>query len=434
MKKLLFLIFLLFIPIGEGNACSCAGTAMPCEEYWKASAVFLGTVSYSTKATSNLGDFDVGQRVLRFNVDKAFRGVDSREVEVITGSGGGDCGYGFQLGGQYLVYAYRSDANILSTSICSRTRPASEAAEDLAYFRELSKADPGGTVFGEVKLRHRRETYENAPTPVKGVKILLDGPDKHYETTTDDKGNYKVSGVTPGSYRVKVELPEGTSIHNSEQQVKVASRGCAQVVFWVEPDTRVTGKVLDAQGLPASDVLMELIPVNRDSIGFPSYVRTDTDGRYEMKLVQPGRYLLGVRIAGSAGSTYVPFPQTYYPGVGDQSGATVISLSEGQHCEANELILPPRFVERLLNGVVVDSNGQAVPGATVWLKENQYNDSDMPYRRETDSEGRFSFPVYEGIKYRLNAYLDGIGGARQRSESIQLVVSPNPETLTLVLR
>lgn len=97
-----------------------------------------------------------------------------------------------------------------------------------------------------------------------------------------------------------------------------------------------------------------------------------------MKLVQPGRYLLGVRIAGSAGSTYVPFPQTYYPGVSDQSHATIISLSEGQQFEANEFILPQRFIEKQLNGIVLDSSGQAVPGATVWLKENQYKDADMP--------------------------------------------------------
>jgi hypothetical protein len=38
-----------------------------------------------------------------------------------------------------------------------------------------------------------------------------------------------------------------------------------------------------------------------------------------------------------------------------------------------------------------------VAGAVVWLKERQYEDSDMPYRRETDSEGRFSYTVYEGI-------------------------------------
>ncbi len=430
MKKFLFLILLMVVSAGKGYGCSCAGPLVPCESYWSASAVFLGTVTLSTTGVLNLSGRDVTQRVFRFHVDKAFRGIQAKDVEVTTGFGDADCGYGFQLGGQYLVYAYRSDANVLSTNICSRTRPASRAADDLAFIEQLPKAEPGGTIFGEVKLQRS----DQEPTPVEAVKIVLAGKDKQYETTTDGKGNYKVSRVTPGSYRVKLELPKGTSIHNAELEVKVADRGCARAGFWVEPDTRVTGRVVDAQGLPASDVLMELIPVESNRSGFPSYVRTDAEGRYAMKLVPPGRYLLGVRIAGSAGSTYVPFPQTYYPGVKEQAGATVISLDEGEHFEAEVLILPPRFVERQLNGIVRDSKGQAVAGATVWLKENQYQDADMPYRRETDSEGRFSFPVYEGIKYRLNAYTEGTGANRKRSEEIHVVISANPEILILVLR
>jgi hypothetical protein len=433
MKKLVFLIFLLFAFPVEGNACSCAGTRVPCEAYWNASAVFLGTVSYSRTTTTKVGDFDSRQRVFRFNIDRAFRGVEGGEVEIVTGLGGGDCGYGFQLGGQYLVYAYRNDSNILSTGICSRTRPASEAAEDLAYFRELPTAEPGGTISGEVRFRHSTKGKGAALAPVKEVKIFIVGAEKKYEVLTDDQGNFKVSGVTPGLYKVKVELPEGTSIHSPEREVRISDKGCAQAAFWLEPDTRITGRVLDSQGLPASDVLIELVPVKGER-GYPSYARTDKAGRYEITLVPPGRYLLGVRIVGSAGSTYVPFPQTYYPGVSEESRATIISLTEGQRFEANEFILPARFVERELKGIVLDSNGRAVPGATVWLKENQYKDSDMPYRRETDSEGHFSYPVFEGLKYRVNAYIDGPSGARKESDSIELVVSANPETLTLVLR
>ena len=153
-----------------------------------------------------------------------------------------------------------------------------------------------------------------------------------------------------------------------------------------------------------------------------------------MKLVAPGRYLLGVRIAGSAGATYVPFPQTYYPGVSEKSEATIITLSEGQQFEANDLILPPRFLERQLNGIVLDSSGQPVRGATVWLKEIQYKDSDMPYRRETDEDGRFVFPVFEGIRYRLNAYLDRKEVRLAESGELQVVISANPETIKLVLR
>ena len=105
MKKLLVLTFLLFLYADEGNACSCAGTQAPCEAYWKASSVFLGTVTYTTTYTAKQGEYDFLSRVFRFTIEKAFRGVEAKEVEVLTGSGDADCGYGFQLGGQYVVYA-----------------------------------------------------------------------------------------------------------------------------------------------------------------------------------------------------------------------------------------------------------------------------------------------------------------------------------------
>ncbi|HKO60998.1 MAG TPA: carboxypeptidase regulatory-like domain-containing protein [Pyrinomonadaceae bacterium] len=432
MKKVFFLFFLIFVFADESNACSCAGSPLPCESYWQASAVFLGTVTHSKNVNSKREEYDFYSRVFHFTIDKGFRGVKGTEVEVSTGSGGGDCGYGFEIGRQYLVYAYKDDNNRLVTGICSRTRPASQAEPDFAYFRDLSNADPGGTIFGEIKLE--RHSDRSKLTPLKDVKVLLTGSNKVYEAITDENGNYKVTGAEPGSYRVKVELPEGTNVHRSEQEVEVLARGCAQASFWLEPDTRVTGKVLDAAGLPAADVLMELVSVSRSGSGSASSVKTDSNGRYEMKLVPPGRYLLGVRIVGSAGATYVPFPQTYYPGVSEESGATVITLSEGQHFKANDLVLPPRFVERQLNGVVVDSSGRPVQGATVWLKEIQYKDADMPYRRETDEEGRFSFPVYEGFKYRLNAYLDRKEGARPESGDLHVVISSTPEIIKLVLR
>ncbi|MDQ2921252.1 MAG: carboxypeptidase-like regulatory domain-containing protein [Acidobacteriota bacterium] len=135
----------------------------------------------------------------------------------------------------------------------------------------------------------------------------------------------------------KVELPDGLSIHNPEQEAKVFDQGCAQVGFWVETDTRITGKVLDAEGQSAADVLMELVPEAGQRNAYAAYVRTDTEGRYEMKLLRPGRYLLGVRIAGSAGSTYVPFPRTYYSGVSEKARATILTLAEGQRLDLSEL-------------------------------------------------------------------------------------------------
>jgi hypothetical protein len=58
----------------------------------------------------------------------------------------------------------------------------------------------------------------------------------------------------------------------------------------------------------------------------------------------------------------------------------------------------------------------------------------MPYRRETDSEGKFSYPVYEGIKYLLNAYVESGGRHVKRSEPFEVVITSNQEQIKLVLK
>jgi len=438
LRVVMLLAFGLPMFATEAVACQCGGEGKPCEEYWKASVVFAGVVTGSARVTLDQGDYTTYKKVVDLKVDQAYKGIGGAEVQVITGLGDADCGYGFRLGERYLVYAFRSKDNKLQTSICTRTRPISEADEDLDYIRGISLAPRGSIVFGEVNRRDQSAS-DYRVVPVEGATIIIEGiiegQSKRVEVITDSKGQYKVSALPPGAYKVKIKPPEGLSTYNPERETTVSDRGCAQVGFWVEADTRITGKVSDLQSKPISDLLIELVPAKPAPNGsYPQFVRTDNEGRYEMKLVQPGRYLLGVRIFGSAGSTYVPYPRTYYPGVPDESRATFITIAEGQVIRDVDWQLPPALIEKRLEGVVIWPDGQPVKGATVWLKEIEYADKDMPYRVNTDEQGNFSFKVYAGMKYSLLAIYDSeTKGKQKRSAVLEIRVAENPEVVKLII-
>lgn len=68
----------------------------------------------------------------------AYKGAVSDTVNVFTAASDIACGYSFTVGNTYLIYAYIYIRDgVLSTSICSATKPLANAGADLKLLEEL---------------------------------------------------------------------------------------------------------------------------------------------------------------------------------------------------------------------------------------------------------------------------------------------------------
>src|SRR5688572_17187304 len=201
----LALVFAWFAAVGaeNANACSCAGGGGPCESYGGAAAVFVGTVvGHREHRVSK----EVARKedrwypnAFKFSIEQAYLGVNGSEIEIFTGTGGGDCGYQFKSGQRYLVYAYRYSDGPLTTSICTSTKLFSKATEDLAFLGNLSSAAAGVTIYGQV-IQQRRA--KEGPKPIDiGVSLTIEGEHERREVPLDEEGKYRVSGLRPGKLK-----------------------------------------------------------------------------------------------------------------------------------------------------------------------------------------------------------------------------------------
>lgn len=128
---------LLVIPVTVDTrafACSCAGPRPASEVYQNSDAVFVG------KAIDIQSEGFLS--TVRFTVEMAWKGVSDDNIILKTASSGAACGYGFEEGRDYLVYAYGSPES-LETGLCGRTQPFAEAYADLAYLGPGYVPTPG---------------------------------------------------------------------------------------------------------------------------------------------------------------------------------------------------------------------------------------------------------------------------------------------------
>ena len=289
MRRVLF-VSLLLIPTPLA-ACQCLLTLSACNEVAVADRVFIGTVesvepsflnrwnpskSSSLPLSQQLAGMDLpdyykrrlaaaktsddiarlfdsivaqGRRV-RFKVKTTFRGEKEKEdsddeesLEVWTDSG--DCGYDFQEGETYLVYADEDEeSGRINTSVCYRNRRLSDAGDDLAYlFFYRNGGDESARLEGFVTADefYQRDLDsahdpEKVKLPAPGVILeLQSGQSRHY-TQSDRDGRFVFDGLAGGEYSVSVfdaGYPEQVKLLAGPARVQVEKKGCASQMLLV---------------------------------------------------------------------------------------------------------------------------------------------------------------------------------------------------------
>lgn len=248
LKLYWILSFLLvFVFVDKAQACSCVPSGPPCQSFWQADAVFSATVASKSNIANESG-IDLKRKeqqvVVKLLVEDVFRGaLGGNDIEIVTGMGGGDCGYNFEKGKKYLVYAYES-GNRLHAGICSRTRLLTEAAEDLAYFRNLPRENSGASILVKVMKRvaplNENSNYE--VKPVEGVRIIAESGQLKYEGKTNASGRYEFKQLPPGKYKVTTDIPKIPRNH-WEAEVTVEDRSCSQIEFWNNAEGSINDRI-----------------------------------------------------------------------------------------------------------------------------------------------------------------------------------------------
>jgi hypothetical protein len=191
---------------------------------------------------------DHGKRV-RFRVKTLYRNGDDdvddddapKTMEVWTAFG--DCGYHFQVGETYLVYADADEeTDVITTDACSRTRRLSDAGDDLAYlyywknFGDEAARLEGFVTSDLLYLRQRDAAHysDRIGAPVAGVVVQLKGADRTRYAESDERGRFVFDGLPAGAYAVSgfaAGYPAEKRAVTAPREVRVEKKGCGLEVL-----------------------------------------------------------------------------------------------------------------------------------------------------------------------------------------------------------
>jgi hypothetical protein len=332
-----------------------------------------------------------------FTILQAFRGVDSKEVDLHLPDS--SCNPNFEEGKSYLVYAHhRSGAPGWTTTSCTRTRLLSEASEDLAYLRLPDSEKGPSRIVGEVLRRQIDLSNPAYPrvfgTPVEGVPVRVTGRRSASEARTDARGRFSIPAPAYEAQTVTFGSVGGLLVDGGYSVTIPHGLACAAVDGQAYYDGRVTGMVVDSAGrpIPFFPIFLRLYP-RTSLIVYDQDAMTDANGRFTFRRVQPERYV--IRAAGGH-----PRDDESYPELGPENP---VAVGAAARIDAGRLALASPSRAALIEGVVLDDAGLPAGGVriSVRLAEAGWGLWD---KIATDARGRFRISLTAGRRYEISAW------------------------------
>lgn len=147
--------------------------------------------------------------LFRVRVIESFRGAQKLGdiVNLLTGQGGGDCGYRFKVGDKYLIDA-AAGKGVLFTGRCTLTARIEDSEPEIRDLRRIAANERAPDLTGVV-LKHLGPFSDPGQTPLLGIPVSIKsefGGDK-YETVTDSDGIFTFPKLPHDYFSITVGLP-----------------------------------------------------------------------------------------------------------------------------------------------------------------------------------------------------------------------------------
>jgi hypothetical protein len=326
-------------------ACSCAYIGPACHAAWSqgVDAILLGQVE-KIEASSL-----PGMNKVTVAAEEVYRGTAAKSIDVYTASASESCGYSFLKGERYVIFAWSSGGRLM-VSLCSATRPAKYAEEDIAYLRSIPSLNETARLYGTFKrytydpnfkpsfqpsvMDHYRPPEEEyrAMAPMAGSRIRVKNQDGIHQTKADEKGNWAIDGLRAGPYEISVDLPKNLVLDPAWGiRGELVPKGCSRVYLRTESNGHLAGHIVSARPLSENTsnvvALFHAEEPELDISRPPFEVYPDSaSGAFDLGPVPAGKYYL---VAILTDHNY-DRAAVFYPGVENPKMATAVELGDGE--------------------------------------------------------------------------------------------------------
>jgi hypothetical protein len=166
---------------------------------------------------------------------------DADFLDVWTASG--DCGYDFQIGETYLVYANDEEgADYFFTSTCMRTKRISDAGDDLGYLYFYKNQPEASSRLEGFATSDRKSQLAMNPmhepagigSPVAGVILQLKSDRLTRYAESDAGGRFLFDGLPEANYELSVfasGYPKTDQLLAGPRRLHIEEKSCARQVF-----------------------------------------------------------------------------------------------------------------------------------------------------------------------------------------------------------